>query len=98
MCLEGVEADRVAFLVLLSAYSHAGLLDEGLCYFESMGSVYNFPAKIELYACMIDLLDPSAQDRGFGQECPVNQIFLSGWPCLVLAEFMVRWRWEIVLP
>jgi hypothetical protein len=28
----------------------------------------------------------------------VNQIFLSGWPCLVLAEFMVRWRWEIVLP
>jgi pentatricopeptide repeat protein len=56
MCLEGVEPDRVTFLVLLTAYSHAGLLDEGLCYFESMGSVYNFPA-IELYACMIDLLD-----------------------------------------
>ncbi len=57
MCLEGVEPDRVSFLVLLSAYNHAGLLDEDLCYFESMGSVYNFPGKIELYACMIDLLD-----------------------------------------
>jgi hypothetical protein len=25
-----------------------------------MGSVYNFPIKIELYACMIDLLDHAA--------------------------------------
>ncbi|CAK9204543.1 unnamed protein product, partial [Sphagnum troendelagicum] len=56
MCLEGVEPDRVSFLVLLSACSHAGLLDEGLCYFESMGLVYSIPATLELYACMVDLL------------------------------------------
>ncbi|CAK9204512.1 unnamed protein product, partial [Sphagnum troendelagicum] len=56
MCLEGVEPDRVSFLVLLSACSHAGLLDEGLCYFESMGPVYSIPATLELYACMVDLL------------------------------------------
>jgi pentatricopeptide repeat protein len=58
MCLEGVEPDRVTFLVCLSACSHvAGLLDElGLCYFQSMGPVYSISATIELHASTVDLL------------------------------------------
>jgi pentatricopeptide repeat protein len=56
MCQEGVEVDRVTFVALLSACSHVGLVDEGLCYFESMGSVYRISAIAEHYACMVDLL------------------------------------------
>ncbi|CAM6073835.1 unnamed protein product [Sphagnum tenellum] len=51
-----VEMDQVTFISLLSACTHAGLVDEGLCYFESMGSVYGVPATVEHYACIVDLL------------------------------------------
>jgi pentatricopeptide repeat protein len=40
----------------LSTCGHAGFVDEGLLYFESMGSVYNISATVEHYACMVDLL------------------------------------------
>jgi pentatricopeptide repeat protein len=56
MCKEGVKANIVTFVCLLSACSHAGLLDEGLCYFDSMGSVYRIAATGQHYACMVDLL------------------------------------------
>ncbi|CAK9869700.1 unnamed protein product [Sphagnum jensenii] len=59
MCQEGVEMDRITFVLLLSACSHAGLVNEGLCYFESMGSVYSIPATLEHYASMVDLLGRS---------------------------------------
>jgi hypothetical protein len=60
MCPEGVEPDRVIFLVRLSACSHAG--DElGLCSFESRGPIYSIPAAFELYACMVDLLGRADQ-------------------------------------
>jgi pentatricopeptide repeat protein len=56
MCKEGAKANIVTFVCLLSACSHAGLLDEGLCYFDSMGSVYRIAATGQHYACMVDLL------------------------------------------
>jgi hypothetical protein len=56
MCEEGVKANIVTFVCLLSACSHAGLLDEGLCYCGSMGSVYTIAATGQHYACMVDLL------------------------------------------
>ncbi|CAM6065707.1 unnamed protein product [Sphagnum tenellum] len=59
MCQEGVEMDRITFVLLLSACSHAGLVNEGLCYFESMGSVYSIPATMEHYASIVDLLGRS---------------------------------------
>jgi len=55
MC-KGVGTDNVTFTSLLSGCSHAGLLDEGLQYFESMGFVYNKSPTVEHYACMVDLL------------------------------------------
>jgi len=61
MCQEGVEVDKVTFVSLLSACSHVGLVDEGLCYFESMGSVYRISAIAEHYACMVDLLGRAGQ-------------------------------------
>jgi pentatricopeptide repeat protein len=56
ICKEGVMTDNVTFTSLLSACSHAGLLDEGLQYFESMGFVYNKSPTVEHYTCMVDLL------------------------------------------
>ncbi len=56
MCKEGVMIDNVTFTSLLSGCSHAGLVDEGLQYFESMGFVYNKSPTVEHYACMVDLL------------------------------------------
>jgi pentatricopeptide repeat protein len=56
MCKEGIEIDQITFVHLLSACSHAGLVDEGVCYFESMGLVYNISATVAHNACIVDLL------------------------------------------
>ncbi|CAM6039203.1 unnamed protein product [Sphagnum compactum] len=57
MQLEGVEPDHVTFVGLLNAScSRAGLVNEGFCYFEMMGSVHGISATPEHYACMVDLL------------------------------------------
>ncbi|CAM6085395.1 unnamed protein product [Calypogeia fissa] len=55
MKLEGAEMDTVTFVGLLSACSHAGLVDKGLEYFHTMQSVHGIPATAEHYACMVDL-------------------------------------------
>jgi pentatricopeptide repeat protein len=56
MCDEGVPMNNVTFVSLLSACSHAGLVDEGLRYFETMTSMYNTSPTVEHYAVMVDLL------------------------------------------
>ncbi len=47
---------RWLFICLLSACSHAGLVDEGLQYFSLMASDYNISVNQEHYACMVDIL------------------------------------------
>jgi len=56
MCEKGVEIDKITFVSLLSACSHADLVDEGLHYFESLHLVYGISATVEHYVCIIDLL------------------------------------------
>ncbi len=57
MCEKGVEIDKIAFISLLSACSHADLVDEGLHYFESLlHLVYGISTTVEHYVCIIDLL------------------------------------------
>ncbi len=56
MCQENVEIDMITFIALLQACSHAGLVDEGLHYFESMGLVYNVSSALDHYARIVDLL------------------------------------------
>ncbi|URE06672.1 PPR repeat [Musa troglodytarum] len=51
-----VRPNCITFLGLLSACSHAGLVDEGEWYFESMKKVYGIDPDIEHYGCMVDLL------------------------------------------
>jgi pentatricopeptide repeat protein len=56
MCEEGVQPDDITFICLLSACSHAGLVDEGMHCYASMVTNYMIPAKLEHYTCMVDLL------------------------------------------
>ncbi|KAH9532406.1 hypothetical protein CY35_19G091900 [Sphagnum magellanicum] len=56
MCEEGVQPNDITFVCLLSACSHAGLVDEGMHCYASMITVYMISAKSEHYTCMVDLL------------------------------------------
>ncbi|KAF5185921.1 Pentatricopeptide repeat-containing protein [Thalictrum thalictroides] len=48
--------DRVTFLAVISACSHAGLVDEGCHYFNVMTDKYGIRPTLEHYSCLIDLL------------------------------------------
>ncbi|KAF5203496.1 Pentatricopeptide repeat, partial [Thalictrum thalictroides] len=48
--------DHVTFIGVLSACSHAGLIDEGCHYFQCMKEVYKIAPGVEHYGCMVDIL------------------------------------------
>ncbi|KAL0322307.1 UNVERIFIED_CONTAM: Pentatricopeptide repeat-containing protein [Sesamum calycinum] len=52
---EGIRPNEVSFIGLLTACSHAGLLEEGCKYFRMMIDVYGIQPDIEHFACMVDL-------------------------------------------
>ncbi|XP_009774337.1 pentatricopeptide repeat-containing protein At2g27610-like [Nicotiana tabacum] len=52
----GIKPDLTTFLAVLSACRHAGLLDEGIKYFDLMKNDNSLPPpKLEHYACIVDL-------------------------------------------
>ncbi|XP_057825107.2 pentatricopeptide repeat-containing protein At3g12770 isoform X1 [Cryptomeria japonica] len=53
---DGMEPDEVTFTAILSACSHAGLVDEGRQYFNQISHKYCMTPTIEHYSCMADLL------------------------------------------
>ncbi|XP_017407724.2 putative pentatricopeptide repeat-containing protein At5g37570 isoform X1 [Vigna angularis] len=63
MLMEGLYPDEVAFTVILTACSHAGLVDEGWNYFQSMKQKYYISPSSDHYACMVDLLSRSGHVR-----------------------------------
>ncbi|XP_004242825.2 pentatricopeptide repeat-containing protein At4g33170-like [Solanum lycopersicum] len=56
MMSDGLKPDSVTFLGLLIACNHAGLVDEGLYYFNTMNEIYGVTPDIEHFSCLIDLL------------------------------------------
>lgn len=56
MVQSGVRPDRIVFVAVLNACSHAGLVDEGLKYFRAMVNIYNITPDQEIYGCIVDLL------------------------------------------
>ncbi|PIN19833.1 hypothetical protein CDL12_07482 [Handroanthus impetiginosus] len=52
---ENVEPNRVTFVGVLYACSHAGLVEEGRRIFHSMVNEYRITPKLEHYGCMVDL-------------------------------------------
>ena len=56
MIESGVKPDHVALTAVLSACSHAGLVDEGLRIFYSIEKAYGMKPTLEQYGCILDLL------------------------------------------
>ncbi|KAI4346621.1 hypothetical protein L6164_007503 [Bauhinia variegata] len=56
MTRSGFMPDEVTFLALLVAYTHKGMIDEGIRLFQSMKINYEIEAGIEHYGCMVDML------------------------------------------
>ncbi|XP_015086175.1 putative pentatricopeptide repeat-containing protein At3g08820 [Solanum pennellii] len=52
----GIKPNGNTFIGLLCACTHAGLVDEGRKYFQSMTHLYSLEPSIEHYGCMVDLL------------------------------------------
>ncbi|XP_043700325.1 pentatricopeptide repeat-containing protein At3g62890-like [Telopea speciosissima] len=52
----GLQPDHVTFVGVLSACSHAGLIEEGLYHFEHMKKVFRISPEVEHYGCMVDIL------------------------------------------
>lgn len=53
---EGFDPDKITFIGVLCACTHAGFHDEGVQYFYSMEREYGILPQVEHYGCMIDLL------------------------------------------
>ncbi|GAV69592.1 PPR domain-containing protein/PPR_2 domain-containing protein, partial [Cephalotus follicularis] len=56
MQMANIKPDGVAFLGVLSACNHGGLVDEGKRYFKQMMEEYEIQPSEKHYACIIDLL------------------------------------------
>lgn len=52
---EGFQPDGVSFTGALTACSHAGLVEEGLRYFDTMKRVHRIKPRIEHFGCLVDL-------------------------------------------
>eukprot|EP01018_Ginkgo_biloba_P020814 Gb_00195 [translate_table: standard] len=52
----GMKPNHITFVCVLSACSHAGLVDEGWQHFDCMVRDYCITPRVEHYACMVDLL------------------------------------------
>lgn len=71
---QDVHPNEVSFLSILSACSHAGLVDEGCAYFVSMCQEYHIKPTVHHYSCMIDLFCRSGRLED-------AEIYLSKMPC-----------------
>ncbi|XP_047319929.1 pentatricopeptide repeat-containing protein At4g21300 [Impatiens glandulifera] len=61
MMEEGFKPDHVTFLSLLSACGHAGKVDKGKHIFQIMTKEHGIEARMEHYACLVDLLGRSGR-------------------------------------
>ncbi|KDP34228.1 hypothetical protein JCGZ_07799 [Jatropha curcas] len=63
MKIDNIEPDDVTYLAALLACSHSGLVKEGQEYFSKLCSDYKNKARVEHYACMVDLLGRAGRLR-----------------------------------
>lgn len=56
MKVAGIRPNKVTFISLLAACSHAGLLDRGWMLYNSMINDYGIEPDMEHYSCMVDLI------------------------------------------
>ncbi|KAL8241187.1 hypothetical protein R6Q59_014542 [Mikania micrantha] len=63
MLAEGLTPDEVAFTIILSACTHADLVDEGCHFFDTMVNEYSLAPSTEHYACKVNLLGRAGRLR-----------------------------------
>ncbi|CAN4107439.1 unnamed protein product [Withania somnifera] len=56
MEMDGIRPNSVTLIAVLSACSHAGLVEEGRLYFKTMEEKHGISPDIRHYGCMVDLL------------------------------------------
>ncbi|KAF7806381.1 pentatricopeptide repeat-containing protein [Senna tora] len=56
MAMKGTKPTETTFVAVLTACTHAKMVQEGLQLFEEMSSIYGVEPQVEHYACVIDLL------------------------------------------
>ncbi|KAI3425690.1 uncharacterized protein J3R85_009998 [Psidium guajava] len=61
MLKDGFKPNRITFVSVLSACSHAGLVEEGFGYFSRMTETFGIEPSIEHYSTIIDLLGRAGQ-------------------------------------
>ncbi|KAK7257363.1 hypothetical protein RIF29_31289 [Crotalaria pallida] len=61
MINDGVQPNHITLVSVLCACNHAGLVNEGKRYFETMEEMFGIKPTQEHYACMIDLLGRSGK-------------------------------------
>ncbi|KAK6250340.1 Pentatricopeptide repeat - like 10 [Theobroma cacao] len=61
MRVENILPDSITFIVLLTACSHSGLVEEGQKYFDLMSGHYSIQPQIEHYGAMVDLYGRAGQ-------------------------------------
>ncbi|WCJ32057.1 Pentatricopeptide repeat (PPR) superfamily protein [Euphorbia peplus] len=61
--IEGYKPDHICFTAILTACNHAGLLNEGIKYFNKMTREYDLVPELDQYACLVDLYARNGQLR-----------------------------------
>lgn len=59
MVEDGLKADEVTFVSLLSGFSHAGMATEGQILFNRMRTEFGIDPNLDHYACLVDILGRS---------------------------------------
>uniref|UniRef100_A0A5B7BBZ3 Pentatricopeptide repeat-containing protein n=1 Tax=Davidia involucrata TaxID=16924 RepID=A0A5B7BBZ3_DAVIN len=75
MLVHGVPPDDVTFLSLLSACSHAGMVDQGMMFFKAMTDVYAIVPQMQHYVCVVDMYGRAGlleEAEAFIREMPVE--------------------------
>ena len=61
MLQQGFKPDMITVVGVLSAYSKAGLVDEGISIYKSLMTKYEIKPTVEICACVVDMLGRSGQ-------------------------------------
>eukprot|EP01018_Ginkgo_biloba_P013186 Gb_32455 [translate_table: standard] len=83
----GINPNHVTLVCVLCACCHAGLVDEGRQYFNSMSHCYHITPTMEHYVCMVDLLGRAGrldEAENFINKMPIKPD-ATVWRCLLAA-------------
>lgn len=81
-----IRPDHVVLTTLLSACSHAGLVDAGIKIFKSIREIHRVEPTAEHYACMVDLLARSGRLQDaymFALDMPPHVVNANAWGSLL---------------